>query len=210
MSLELTYKQASCVLLTPEYVSGIVAHPDVTAAANSPRTQFLESEGLEAAIYGTVQIVNLAQPPGQAANISITETSDESLSRLADVALVAFNLILKNQYAAAMGVNFQAMVTPPEGDTKALLLRLLNPQIIEDDNHEEGKPSSGGIRLIYDKEPWRATVMIEEDQMKEGQLACVVNFNINKPLPDQIALIGRMGELREWFDRVVKNVVGMA
>lgn len=208
MSLELTYRQASCVLLTPDFVPEIVTHPDVvTAVGGRRRTQFLETEEVVAAFYGTLQIVCSAQPLGQAPNISITEMSEDWLVRLGKVALAAFRLATKSKDAVAVGVNFQATAALPGNDAKALVFGLLNPKIVSRDNSHTGELTNGGVRLVYANDPWTVTIAIETDAKQEGQVACNVNFNIDKPSSDEIALIEQVAELRTWFEETVKSTV---
>ena len=208
MSLEFTYQQSSCVLLTGEYVRGIAADPAIGAAAASPRTRFAESPELEAALYDTLQIVNSEQPPGMPANVSITQTGDEPLARLVRVARSAFKLALAKQSAVAVGVNFNATVELSEQVMNTLPLILFNPSITERGTEPERKLIGGGVKLIYETNPWVATVSIERDPKQSTQVTCVVNFNIDKPKKNQVALVRDAERLRGWFERTVNEVIG--
>lgn len=210
MSLEFTYQQRSCVLLTGEYVPGIVTDPTLVAAVDSSRTQLLEMPEVEVAGYGTLQIVNSEQPPGHPANVSLTETGDEPLSRLTRAARSAFTLALAKQSAVAVGVNFAATIELSEQAMDALLSKLFSPRIVGHSTDPERKLMGGGIRLIYDMNPWIATVAIERDPKQKTQMACAANFNIDKPKKNQVALIRDAEKLRGWFEKTVNGIVGGA
>jgi len=208
MSLEFTYQQSSCVLLTGEYVRGIATDPAFVAAVNSPRTQFVEVPEVEVAAFGTLQIVSSEQPLGHPANVSLTETGDEPLSRLTRAARSAFTLALAKQSAVAVGVNFSATIELSEQAMDALLSRLFNPRIAEHRSDPERRLIGGGVRLIYDTKPWVATVAVERNPKQQTQIACAVNFNIDKPKKNQVALIRDAEKLRAWFEQTVNGIVG--
>jgi hypothetical protein len=208
MALEFTYQQASCVLLTDEYVRGIATDPALVAAVDAPRTQFVETPEVEAAVFGTLQIVNSEQPSGQPANVSLVEMGDESLSRLARASRIAFNLALAKQPAVAVGINFQATVGLSDDDRDALLSRLFRPSIVGRGTDSERTLTGGGIKLIYDMKPWTVTVVIERDPQKGTLVVCGANFNINRPKKNQVALVREVDKLRAWFENEVSEIIG--
>lgn len=204
-----TYQMAGCVLITPQYVPGIVTHSEIVNALGGVRhTQALDTPDVELAVYGTVQVINAKQPPPHQGNLSITETGSESLSRLEKVAHAAFRLAIKEQNAAAMGINFSATVALPTQDAKALLFNLVDHKIIKQSTNAKGALKTAGLKLIYDYQPWLATLQIEVDPNNEKQLVCAVNFNINTPNKGGISLIRQAGKLRVWLEQTVTEIVG--
>lgn len=147
--------------------------------------------------------------PPQPANVSITQGGNESSSRLVSVAQAAFKLALQDQEATAVGINFVASIPLPESDVNRLLQGLLNPAIAERDTGRSGGILvGGGIKLIYDKRPWLATVSIDSDPKNKTQVVCSVNFNIDNPPKGKVTLIQEADKLRAWFEQTVGAVVG--
>jgi len=208
MASTFTYQLAGCVLLTPQYVPGIVTHQEIVNVTGGKHTQSVDTPEIELAVYGTLQLVNAKQSPPQQGNVSVAETGGASLSRLEKVAYAAFRLALKEQSAAAMGINFNATLAFPKQDANALVFGLLNPRIAKQSASTKGTLRTAGLKLTYDYEPWVATVSVEVDPNNEKQLVCTVNFNINTPTKGDISLVRQAGKLRSWFEQTVSGIVG--
>lgn len=206
MPATFTYQVLGCVIVVPHYVPEIVANSKIRETVGSRHTQLLDTPDAELIVYGTLQIANVKQPPQQA-SLSVTQVGNEPTSRLVPVAQVAFSLALKDQSAMAVGINFNATVTLSEQGAGTLLHGLLNPKIVERRTNRGGTLTGGGIRLIYDKSPWVATVAIESDPTNETQAVCSVNFNINNPTKGEVTLIQQVDKLRAWFEQTVKEIV---
>lgn len=207
MASTFTYQQASCVLLTPLYVPGVVTHADIVNATGGKHTQAVDTPELELAVYGTLQLVNAKQAPPNQGNISVVETSGGSLSRLEKAAYAAFRFAAKEQNAAALGINFVA-TTVPSQDAKTLVLGLLNPRIVKQGTNTQEGLKSGGIKMIYGHKPWTATLSIEADQSNEKQILCSVNLNLNTPNKSDLSLVKQVTKQRGWFEQIVNEIVG--
>lgn len=208
MATTFTYQMSGCVLIVPQHVPEIVMHAEVVNAAGGRHTQSVDTPDVELAVYGTLQVINAKQPPPQQGNISVNQPGSESLARLEKVALAAFRLVLKEQPATAMGINFIATTTLPKQTANALLFGLLNPRIVKQSATAKGTLRTAGLKLIYDYAPWVATVSIDTDPSNEKQLVCNVNFNINTPTKGDIPLVRQASKLRTWFEQTIGEIVG--
>ncbi|MGI8855141.1 MAG: hypothetical protein ACR2JW_05275 [Thermomicrobiales bacterium] len=209
MATTFTYQLSACVLITPQYVPRIVTAEEVVNASGGIRhTQAVDTPEVEVAIYGTLQVLNAKQSPPQQGNLSVNQPGNESLARMEKVALAAFRLALNEQPAAAMGINFVATIAFPQRTANALLFELLNPRIAKQSASGKGTLRTAGLKLIYDYQPWVATVSIEADPSNEKQLVCNVNFNVNTPTKGDISLIRQASKLRTWFEQTVREIIG--
>lgn len=209
MATTFTYQLSGCTLITSQYVPGIVTTSEVVNAAGGIRhTQAVDTPELEIAVYGTLQLVNAKQPSPQQGNISVNQPGNESLVRLEKVAQSAFRLVTKEQPVTAMGVNFIAVTALPRQSAHELLFGLLNSRIGKQSANAKGTLRTAGLKLIYDYQPWVATVSIEADPSNEKQLVCNVNFNINTPTKGDISLVRQASKLRTWFEQTVSEIVG--
>lgn len=209
MSVEVTYQLSGCVLIVPQYVPGIVTNPKIRETVGSRHTQLLDTADAELVVYGELQLVNIKQAPPQQASVAVNQAGNVSMSQLIRVAQVAFALALKDQGATAVGINLNATATLSKQNSGVVIQKLLAPKILTLPADGGGTLKGGGIKLIYDKKPWVATITIESDPNNAAQVACVVNFNIDKPAKGQVTLIQHDADsLRGWFERTVKEVVG--
>lgn len=203
-----TYQALGCVMIMPRYVPEVVTSPEVIIAAGGKHTQYFDTPELELAAYGTLQVATLKAPPPQNSNLSVTQVGNEVISKLVPVSVAAFGLALREQDAVAVGINLNATTPLPQPDATTLLRGLLNAEVAERDLGSKTTLIGGGVKLIYDRKPWVATVTIEIDPKNAAQVACAVNFNIDKPTKGQVTLVQQADKLREWFERTTWEIVG--
>lgn len=193
-------------MIVPQYVPGIVTNSQIVDTVGSKHTQLVDSQDGEVAVYGTLQVVNIKQPPPQA-TISITQGGDGFVSRLVRVCQIAFEQALEDQRGVAMGINFNATVELPKQTANSLLFGLLNPRIAAHRDDSRTPLTSAGLKLLYKRDDWVATIAIEMDQSNDKQLVCAVNFNLNRPTKNDVKHIREAEKLRQWFEQTVKNIV---
>lgn len=171
----------SWVLVTPAAVPGLVIHQRVIAAAGGQPTSVVQLGDIAVADFRNLQVSYVERSP-ERYNLSVTERGAAVPSeRLTNVASAAFRIALETQQMVAVGMNVmrQGLVT---GETAgAMLLRLLGDtaRTLGEALGEAGEqPLSGaGVKVFYNRDPWRVTLTVEPDAQSPQQVLANVNYH---------------------------------
>ena len=207
---------ASWVLVTPAAVPGLVIHQSVIEAAGEQPASVVQLGDIAVADFQNLQVSYVERAP-ERYNLSVTERGTAVPSaRLTGVASTAFRIALETQRMVAVGMNVvrQGLVT---GDTAGgVLLRLLGDTartLGEVLGEQAEQPLSGaGVKVFYDRDPWRVTLTVEPDAQNPQQLLANVNYHAEygqgqNPRAHVDQLIDQSSELYASFVRVLDRLL---